>query len=115
MSLSIWEEAVASISPEWQEQLATLKAISSTPQKLLEIVEKSQQLCQSKQWKCCKPNGQKIYIRDILKKVFTWIEKIEKVGTIISQFDPVHTALPWACIQLLLKVCADSTVCEIRG
>jgi hypothetical protein len=104
MKQSLWEEAAKDVAVKWQEQLRALTDLSCGPSALLDNVTKEQADCRAKQWKCHKPNGQKVYVRDILEKVAFWLEKVKDVGDILVQYDPVHSSLPWAGARFLLTV-----------
>ena len=45
-----------------------------------------------------------VFVRDILERVAFWLDKLKSVGDVISSFDPVHLALPWAGVRFLLVV-----------
>jgi hypothetical protein len=104
MEKSYWEEAANNIPMKWQEQLRALSDLSCGPSVLLDSVIKEQADCRAKQWQCRKPNGHKVYVRDILEKVAFWVDKVKETGDIIVQFDPVHACLPWAGVRFLLAV-----------
>jgi hypothetical protein len=102
---SLWEQAAASkeIGLKWKPQLDGLFDLSCGPGALLFNVQKSRDECREKQWNVTL-NGRKIYARDILERCSTWLEKVKQVGDIVTSFDPVHAALPWAGARLLLTV-----------
>jgi hypothetical protein len=104
MEQSLWEEAAKDVAVKWQEQLRALTDLSCGPSALLDNVTKEQADCRAKQWKCHKPNGQKVYVRDILEKVAFWLEKVKDVGDVLVQYDPAHASLPWAGARFLLMV-----------
>ena len=37
-------------------------------------------------------------------KILQWVSKFKQIGDIIIQFDPLHSALPWAGFRFLLQV-----------
>ena len=37
-------------------------------------------------------------------KILQWVYKFKQIGDIIIQFDPKHSALPWAGFRFLLQV-----------
>jgi hypothetical protein len=39
-----------------------------------------------------------------IEKLLNWMDRFKEIGDIVVQFDPVHAALPWAAVRLLLKV-----------
>ena len=104
MVQSLWQEAAKDVAVKWQEQLLALADLSCGPSALLDNVTREQAHCRARQWKCHKPNGQKVYLRDILEKVAFWLEKVKDVGDVLVQYDPVHSSLPWAGARFLLTV-----------
>jgi len=48
--------------------------------------------------------GDVIVMNDIAMKILRWVHKFNEIGDIIVQYDPGHTALPWAALRFLLKV-----------
>jgi hypothetical protein len=49
-------------------------------------------------------NGETVHLRDKVQKIVTCLDKFQAVGDIISSYDPVHLALPWAGIKFLIQV-----------
>jgi len=64
--------------------------------------------CIKQRWRFSRPgkNGETIVLRDLFRKIATWIDMFVNVGDAATQYDPVHTALPWAGVRFLLKVVA---------
>lgn len=77
--------------------------IKDNIEKILEATTKSRSVCQENRWKFTF-RGKDIIVRDVADKVLVWVEKFKTVGDTIVQFDPVHAALPWAGVRLLLQV-----------
>jgi hypothetical protein len=72
---------------------------------LLKVVEEKKRICEGKQWKYKKRNGDIVTIRDSLDKVVEWVRRFREIGDVVVQCDPTHAALPWAGLRLLLQVC----------
>jgi len=101
----------------WAE---ALKALNSTKQKpiiefteveglkvLTEVrdnVEKSRALQKNRFFQFTNHRGDVVYLGDIADKIVTWVDKFVAIGDILSQYDPVHAALPWAALRLVLQV-----------
>jgi len=78
----------------------------NAPDILLEVrskVQESKEQCLEKQWKFTW-NGEEIKLRDIAGKIVDWISKFVQIGDIVIQYDPVHSAIPWAGFRLLFQV-----------
>ncbi|KAF4947098.1 hypothetical protein FGADI_10728 [Fusarium gaditjirri] len=41
--------------------------------------------------------------RKYLDKIIHWLDKVKGIGDVISSFDPVHAALPWAAFRFVLQ------------
>lgn len=70
---------------------------------LIQDVESKQQLCANGSWTIGRKGGP-LVLRDMFSKIVLWINKFREVGDFVTQFDPVHAALPWAGVRLLLQV-----------
>ncbi|KAI5815829.1 hypothetical protein BZA77DRAFT_264853, partial [Pyronema omphalodes] len=42
-----------------------------------------------------------------MQKLIDCMDRFKEIGDLIVQYDPVHAALPWAGVRLLLKLCVD--------
>lgn len=42
--------------------------------------------------------------RKYLDKIIHWLDKVKGIGDVVSSFDPVHAALPWAAFRFALQV-----------
>lgn len=56
-----------------------------------------------KHWKI-RFKGEEIVMRDVGMKILRWVNRFKEIGDIIVQYDPGHSALPWAGFRFLLKV-----------
>lgn len=36
--------------------------------------------------------------------IIRWLDKFKGIGDVVSSFDPVHAALPWAAFRFILQV-----------
>lgn len=107
-SKSLWDIAVQKLSPEDRQHIDF--NCPKAPQKLLVLdqlrcaAEEKKNLCLAKRWKYSKKNGETIILRDVIDKIITWIDKFIRIGDCAVQYDPIHAALPWAGVRLLLQV-----------
>jgi hypothetical protein len=73
-------------------------------ERVLEATVESRDACREKGLKF--NIGEKTFVvRDLADKILSWVERFKKIGDIAVQYDPVHAALPWAGIRLLLQAC----------
>lgn len=70
---------------------------------LQEFVQAKQKLCEARKWKF-EYRGRHIILRDVAQKALKWLEIFKQVGDLVSSFDPVHAALPWAGVRFVLQV-----------
>jgi hypothetical protein len=75
---------------------------------LLQDVVEKKRICEAKQWKYTKRNGEVVFIRESLDQVVECAKRFREVGDAAAQYDPTHAALPWAGFRLLLQVCQQS-------
>lgn len=79
------------------------------PQEALDLVNQQVKVVKDKRLVVRTPKGGVIIVRDVLEKVAHWIKRFLQVGDVIVNYDPGHTALPWAAVRLILQVCSDQT------
>ena len=57
----------------------------------------------------------KIVMKDIAMKAHHWVHKFRESGNTITQFDPVHAALPWAVFRLKVNMCCQPPANRTRN
>ena len=68
------------------------------------IIREKQALSNQKQWKLKRKDGREIVLRDVFNKITNSIVKFKEVGDVLVQYDPAHTAIPWAVVRFVLQV-----------
>ena len=68
------------------------------------IIREKQALSNQKQWKLKRKDGREIVLRDVFNKITDSIVKFTEVGDVLVQYDPAHTAIPWAVVRFVLQV-----------
>ena len=101
---SLWETAFASLRDEEKlfdnpDNLDKRDFVGQT----IRAVEQKRLQRISKGWKV-KYSGNDVQIHDVFGKIIAWINKFKEVGDIAVQYDPIHAALPWAAVRLVLQV-----------
>ena len=104
-SQNLWLKALESLEGDLKAEFA-LENIphADIPSILLMVVQDKKQVCLKKRWKYRKSNGEEVILRDVLENIAGWLEKFKAVGDSVIQYDPAHTALPWARVRFLLQV-----------
>lgn len=105
-SPGLWEVAFEALSAEDKKDLEVARADTRLqPSEIVQVVEQKKQDCVDKQWVLyTNKAGEKVPVRDVLAKVADWFERFKEVGDTAVQFDPVHAALPWAVVKMLLQL-----------
>jgi hypothetical protein len=104
-SNDLWASAAAKLSNEDRSNINF-----SCPDKLnilsdlLTFTETSRRECINKRWRYTRKSGETIVFMDLFGKVVKCIDLFKQVGDAALQYDPVHTALPWAGVRFLLQV-----------
>jgi hypothetical protein len=103
---SLWEEALDGLNSKDKDDLMVVHDEKDAgPASIIRTVMERKEECVKKQWELyTNKQGEKIMVRDLLNKVSHWIDRFRQVGNSAVQFDPVHAAVPWAAVQLLLQV-----------
>ena len=129
----LWEQIVLKLSAEEQElckeKLAPLldanRASTLTPancnlqapptcipsegptgvilNKLIAEAHRKRQECEDKRWKIL-IRGREIIFRSVIDKIVDFAKKFRDIGTIVTSYNPVYSALPWAAFVVLLQV-----------
>ncbi len=71
---------------------------------VLQLARAKREECDRKKWKYTRENGRVIELRTVITNVTTYVQRFISVGNVISSYDPVHFALPWAGVKILLQV-----------
>lgn len=107
-SSSLWSLALSSL-PEKGRQIFKV-ADSPLPDAtvilndILLALEKQRDRCKRDRWTTISIGGKELVIRDICAKIAAHVKKFLAVVDVAVQFDPVHAALPWAGVRLLLQL-----------
>ncbi|KAI0190179.1 hypothetical protein EV127DRAFT_389290 [Xylaria flabelliformis] len=103
---SKWEQALQRLRKEDQEHFNAVNKMTDTPLEVLHgvlaAVSKRKEDCLRKRWNTV-VDGRTIYIRDVLEKISVWVKKLIAIGDVVIQYDPRHTALPWAAMRLIMQ------------
>ncbi|KAI9655980.1 MAG: hypothetical protein M1821_005041 [Bathelium mastoideum] len=109
-SRSLWLKALESLKGDLKAEFAFENiAHVDVPTVLLTLVQDKKQICLKKRWKFKRSNGEEIVLRDVLEKIAFWLEKFKAIGDIVVQYDPAHSALPWAGVRFILQVAVNDT------
>ena len=100
----LWADALKELSEEDQLAISSLgRSKLDSIGYLLEAAERKKQECDDRKW-IINVLGKRIVLRDLATKIISWINRFKEVGDVAVNFDPVHAALPWAGVRLLLEV-----------
>lgn len=97
-----------SLNPDERQQLDPFQNSKlDVLTELLQIADQKRTEAQKKRWKFTR-HGRTYVVRDYLEKVIVWVQKFQAVGDVAVQYDPVHAALPWACVRFFLQAAVDN-------
>jgi hypothetical protein len=104
----LWAEALEKLEPDEQTAVQSLPtspgtSIAPTIDEIRESIVKQGELHEEKKW-TIEIGGKTVVLRDKVQKIVAWLNKFKEVGDIISSYDPVHLALPWAGMKFLIQV-----------
>lgn len=101
----LWSKATKLLSNEDQQQIEPSETGKlDTLKDILVIIREKQALSNQKQWKLKSKDGREIVLRDVFNKITDSINKFKEVGDMLVQYDPAHTAIPWAVVRFVLQV-----------
>ena len=106
----LWGKAFQRLEGEERDTLNLMNTSGSYVDTLSSLCDDlDQKLDQSKQKKLqIEIHGRPIIVQDVVSRTLDWINKFKEIGDIVVQYDPVHAALPWAGVRLLLEVSRES-------
>lgn len=64
-----------------------------------------QEVCSGKPW-VCKVGKREVRARDVAEKVVKWLDGFKSVLDVAVSADPIHAALPWAAVRVVLEIAA---------
>ena len=106
-SANRWAAALELLNPEDRKWVAfdgqdKLEVLTD----LQDLTERAKTRAIEKRWRFRRPGlgGETVILRDLFSKIVTWINHFTRIGDIVVQYDPIHAALPWAGVCLLLQV-----------
>lgn len=113
----LWEDALDRL-PEADRDLVLKYSLSNAngsnvkpnamayfmPDVLLEAAQKKRELCEEKKWRFELRNGHIVSLKETADRIISWLDKVKTVGDVAVSADPLHAALPWAGIKVLLIV-----------
>ncbi|KIM99246.1 hypothetical protein OIDMADRAFT_65994, partial [Oidiodendron maius Zn] len=102
---NLWQLSVSSLSQEQKELIDFNHSDRLTVLKeVVNLAEDKKEQCLRKRWTIKKRKGGTLILRDVFEKIAVWAQKFREIGDIAVQYDPVHAALPWAGVRLLLQL-----------
>ena len=102
-SNDLWSKAYTQLPEEYKKDLDKLDKLDVL-QKLLATAKQAEEENAAKPYKL-KLGDQEIDVREKAQAFMGWLNKFKEIGDIVVQYDPVHAALPWAGVRLILMVC----------
>ncbi|PNP78932.1 hypothetical protein FNYG_07797 [Fusarium nygamai] len=99
-SSCLWTKARENLPVEVKEWLASLEQgiqPSATATEQIDALIKQT----TKKQKDLEKSGHRF--RKYFDKIIHWLDKVKGIGDVISSFDPVHAALPWAAFRFALQ------------
>ena len=100
----LWEKALASLADKDKLLVDPQKNLDKRTflLDLTSVIEDKRQKCVDRGWKLHRRGGT-VSVRELFGKMVAWINKFKGVGDIAMQYDPLHAALPWAAVRLVLE------------
>ena len=101
---SLWDAAINELSSDNKticDNLAgsNLDILGS----LYTDVDRKRELCGEDRW-CINFLGKQYVLREVFENILVHIRDFREIVDMIVSWDPVHMALPWAAVKLLLQV-----------
>lgn len=110
-SINLWDRAIQKLSKADQDtihryrssQIQTNEPALKQLDHLLQVTADKRIKCENERWKFT--FGDKEYVlRDVADSIIACVQKFKAIGDFAASCDPVHVALPWAAVKVLLQV-----------
>jgi hypothetical protein len=75
---------------------------------LLSLVEQKRQLAEKDAWKVDFA-GRRVILKDAVGKLASWIKTYQDIRDTLVSMDPLHAALPWAAVKVVVRVRSSMT------
>ncbi|KAF5548835.1 het-E-1 heterokaryon incompatibility protein [Fusarium mexicanum] len=99
-STCLWTKARENLPVDVKEWLASLEQGIQPSATATEQIDTLIEQTTKKQKDLEKSNHR---FRRYFDKIINWLDKVKGIGDVISSFDPVHAALPWAAFRFALQ------------
>ena len=103
----LWAKAYQKLPDELKQQLVMNNCVTAdrlqTLQDILETAVQAKDTSMAKRL-TLKLGDKVINVHEIADRLVGWITRFKEIGDIAVQYDPVHTALPWAGVRFILLV-----------
>ncbi|KAH9237541.1 hypothetical protein K456DRAFT_1747358 [Colletotrichum gloeosporioides 23] len=107
----LWAKARERLPEDVQEWLSNLNVDSQQSpigaqlidELISEAHKKQEELEKSRHSFILKAGNHKLELRLVFENMIKWIDKFKGIGDVVSSFDPVHAALPWAAFRFVLQ------------
>ncbi|KAL0260738.1 hypothetical protein SLS55_004428 [Diplodia seriata] len=97
---NLWNQAKDTLDRSEKDALANFPASERGEQleEILRLVESKKNDYESRATKV-----QNHKLRNIYGSIALWVQRFASVGNVVASYDPVHAALPWADVRLILQ------------
>ncbi|KAI8213675.1 hypothetical protein K4K54_001049 [Colletotrichum sp. SAR 10_86] len=107
----LWAKARERLPEDVQEWLSNLNDDSQQSpigaqlidELISEAHKKQEELEKGRHNFILKAGKHKLELRLVFENMIKWIDKFKGIGDVVSSFDPVHAALPWAAFRFVLQ------------
>lgn len=107
-SAHVLEKALEQLKPQQRDVLNIHTSSSNADTRsvldsALNEAKKKQEVCSGKPW-VCKVGKREVRARDVAEKVVKWLDRFKSVLDVAVSADPLHAALPWAAVRVVLEI-----------
>ncbi|KAJ0339227.1 hypothetical protein KNSL1_012105 [Colletotrichum chrysophilum] len=108
----LWAKAYERLPGDVRKWLSSLDAAGAQPGQtdaqfidglIRQAQEKELELEKNRHKFSLKAGKHRLELRPLFNSMIKWLDKVKGIGDIVSSFDPVHAALPWAAFRLVLQ------------
>lgn len=109
---NLWAKARERLPEDVQEWLSSLDVDAQqspmNAQSIEDIIsqahKKKSEMEAKKRRFAIRVGSRELQFRSHFEGMIKWLDKFKGIGDVVSSFDPVHAALPWAAFRFVLQV-----------
>lgn len=109
----LWQKAASALDSKTIQDLNFAKTgARNVVAAALKAAEEKRDAALKRRYRLTRRGKPDIIVRDVMEKIIHYIKRFTAVGDNVVQYDPQHSALPWAAVRFILQAAVNYTEAE---